>query len=309
MTITNGTVIIKKDADNLLGVSIGGGAPSCPCLYIVQIYDGTMVQKDGTLEAGDEITSICGKSVKGKTKNEVAMIIKSSPDDVVVGYNKLHADPKQGKSLDIILKKVKHRLVEKMGSSTADTLGLSRAILCNDSLIKKLRELDRNEMVYKNLMDFGNSMAKGYAEFMKCLKEMNDVFSIIAAKEPQKRASETFRQFAEQHNNVEKIGQDFLLNLKPVSDLIENQKANLHETVLKNGQNNFLKCLQILVDIGTYLTKAIPDMKLTIKKYADQKFEYLSYCLKVKEMDDEEANYLSMEEPLYRIETGNYEYR
>ena len=27
--------------------------------------------------------------------------------DVTINYNKLHADPKQGKSLDIVLKKVK----------------------------------------------------------------------------------------------------------------------------------------------------------------------------------------------------------
>ena len=39
---------------------------------------------------------------------------------------------------------------------------------------------------------------------------------------------------------------------------------------------------QILSDLGTYLHKAIPDTKLTIKKYLDVKFEYLSYCLKVK---------------------------
>ena len=39
--------------------------------------------------------------------------------------------------------------------------------------------------------------------------------------------------------------------------------------------------MQILHDLGTYLNKAIPDTKLTIKKYADVKFEYLSYCLKV----------------------------
>jgi len=39
------------------------------------------------------------------------------------------------------------------------------------------------------------------------------------------------------------------------------------------------------------------------------KFEYLSYCLKVKELDDEEITYCSADEPLYRIETGNYEYR
>lgn len=69
----------------------------------------------------------------------------------------------------------------------------------------------------------------------------------------------------------------------------------------------------MLHDLNTYLHKAIPDTKLTIRKYLDVKFEYLvritrlfctcvetsrhvmmmmfvfqSYCLKVKEMDDEE---------------------
>ena len=67
--------------------------------------------------------------------------------------------------------------------------------------------------------------------------------------------------------------------------------------------------LQVLEDLETYLKKAIPDTKLTIKKYADVKFEYLSFCLKVKEMDDEEASYASVGEPLYRVEAGNIEYR
>ena len=48
---------------------------------------------------------------------------------------------------------------------------------------------------------------------------------------------------------------------------------------------------------------------MTIGRYADAKFEYLSYCLKVKEMDDEEQSYHSLQEPSYRVETGNYEYR
>lgn len=34
-----------------------------------------------------------------------------------------------------------------------------------------------------------------------------------------------------------------------------------------------------------------------------------SYCLKIKEMDDEEYAYQAMQDPLYRVETGNYEYR
>ncbi len=31
--------------------------------------------------------------------------------------------------------------------------------------------------------------------------------------------------------------------------------------------------------------------------------------LQVKEMDDEDVSYASLGEPLYRVETGNYEYR
>jgi len=34
-----------------------------------------------------------------------------------------------------------------------------------------------------------------------------------------------------------------------------------------------------------------------------------SYCLKVKEMDDEEYSFAALQESLYRVETGNYEYR
>lgn len=31
----------------------------------------------------------------------------------------------------------------------------------------------------------------------------------------------------------------------------------------------------MVADLNTYLTKAIPDTRLTIEKYADAKFEYL----------------------------------
>ena len=37
MTVTSGKVTISKDSGNLIGISIGGGAPLCPCLYIVQV--------------------------------------------------------------------------------------------------------------------------------------------------------------------------------------------------------------------------------------------------------------------------------
>lgn len=52
MTLTSGTCTLKKDTQNLVGISIGGGAPLCPCLYIVQIFDNTPAAKDGSLAAG-----------------------------------------------------------------------------------------------------------------------------------------------------------------------------------------------------------------------------------------------------------------
>uniref|UniRef100_A0A182R3C0 PRKCA-binding protein n=1 Tax=Anopheles funestus TaxID=62324 RepID=A0A182R3C0_ANOFN len=280
MTVSSGTVVIKKDTSNLIGISIGGGAPLCPCLYIVQVFDGTPAAREGTLQSGDELLGVNGVSVKGKTKVEVAKMIQSATEEVMIHYNKLHADPTQGETLDIVLKKMKHRLVERMSSSTADTLGLSRAILCNDSLVKRLQELERTETMYKGLVDHARRMLKAHFDVLQTYQAFGNMFASISVREPQPRASEAFRIFGELHRNMEKDGIKMIKSLKP-----------------------------ILADMGTYLHKAIPDTKLTVKRYADAKFSYLSYCLKIKEMDDEEHGYAAIQEPLYRVETGNYEYR
>lgn len=95
------------------------------------MFDGTPASTCGELEAGDELTGVNKISVKGKTKTEVpvpllglravregelvggkvARMIQSTEGEVLLNYNKLHADPKQGKSLDIVLKKMKHKMV------------------------------------------------------------------------------------------------------------------------------------------------------------------------------------------------------
>lgn len=121
-------------------------------------------------------------------------------------------------------------------------------------------------------------MLKAHYDVIQCFSMFARNFAEM--KEPQQIASETFRLFSEMHRNMEKDGLKMLKAVKPV-----------------------------LSDLGTYLTKAIPDTKLTIRRYADAKFTYLSYCLKVKELDDEEHTYAALQDPLYRVETGNYEYR
>ena len=52
MKITTGSCVLTKDESNLVGISIGGGAPFCPCLYIVQVFDNTPASKNGQLAAG-----------------------------------------------------------------------------------------------------------------------------------------------------------------------------------------------------------------------------------------------------------------
>nr|CAG4649337.1 EOG090X06GA [Scapholeberis mucronata] len=280
MTITTGSVLLEKDGSNLIGISIGGGAPYCPCLYIVQIFDNTPASRDGTLQSGDEIIGVDNVPVKGKTKSEVAKMIQASQNSVSIKYNKLHAEPSQGKTLDLILKKVKHRLVENLSSSTADALGLSRAILCNDSLLKRLDDLKRCEGMYRGLV-----------EHTRRLLQL------------QPRASEVFTKFGEIHRQMERYGVQMIKQLKPVFNRSESS------TKLTYSQWQLFYFQKVLSDLGTFLHKAIPDTRMTIGRYADAKFEYLSYCLKVKEMDDEEQSYHSLQEPSYRIETGNYEYR
>lgn len=78
MTLTTGIcTLIKDEKTTRVGISIGGGSPNCPCVYIVQVFDNTAAAKDGTLAAGDEILSINGQTVKGMTKVQVAKFIQT----------------------------------------------------------------------------------------------------------------------------------------------------------------------------------------------------------------------------------------
>lgn len=44
---------------------------------MVQVFDNTPAAKDGTMQAGDEIVGVNGKSMRGKTKVDVARAIQA----------------------------------------------------------------------------------------------------------------------------------------------------------------------------------------------------------------------------------------
>lgn len=58
---------------------MGGTSPPVPPSHLCmrpQVFDNTPAALDGTVAAGDEITGVNGKSIKGKTKVEVAKMIQ-----------------------------------------------------------------------------------------------------------------------------------------------------------------------------------------------------------------------------------------
>lgn len=69
---------IFKDDEDHIGIAIGGGAPYCPCIYIVQVFEGSPAAKDERLRPGDEILAINGISVKGSDKAAVAKLIRQT---------------------------------------------------------------------------------------------------------------------------------------------------------------------------------------------------------------------------------------
>ncbi len=57
-----------------------------------------------------------------------------------------------------------------MSSATADTLGLSRAILCNDSLLKRLQDLKRTETMYRGLVEHTRRLLRCYYDLCQVYK-------------------------------------------------------------------------------------------------------------------------------------------
>jgi hypothetical protein len=71
LKITSGNCTLKKDDGNLVGISIGGGAPLCPCLYIVQVFDNTPASRDGSLAAGMNLALFFPANNDIKTLNTI----------------------------------------------------------------------------------------------------------------------------------------------------------------------------------------------------------------------------------------------
>ncbi|KAI1701357.1 arfaptin-like domain-containing protein [Ditylenchus destructor] len=272
---------IQKDEENHIGVAIGGGAPFCPCLYVVQVFEGSPAAKDNRVKVGDEILSVNGIGCKGQDKTMVAALIRQSASPIRLSFNKLQFDvEEQSQTLEIALKKFKHWMVESMDPKTADALGLSRAILCNDLMSRLMDKLETNANFYKQLVKKCQDIAKSHYHISLAQDSFGSAFCEAASRETATEDQELFAALGECHKAFRK------------------EQANLVS-----------KMDNLITQLQNYATKAIPDTQKSIRKYLDAKFEYLSFCLKMKELEDEEAALNTTVDYLPRLESGNYEYR
>ena len=122
-----------------------------------------------------------------------------------------------------------------------------------DNLVKRLNELEGIEFMYQGISQYVRQLAKAFVDLCHMYKEFGEIFSTIGVREPQPEASLTFSKFGEMHRSIEKKGIEMLKSIKIM-----------------------------MGDMNTFINKAVPDTRLTIKKYADVKFEYLvclsSFC-------------------------------
>lgn len=96
----SGSVTLIKGKNNMIGISIGGGAPLCPVLYVVQVcphnnlsfslslfplhlfflspkvFHRTPAYEDGNLCPGDELVTVNGVSLRGLSRKQAADIIQ-----------------------------------------------------------------------------------------------------------------------------------------------------------------------------------------------------------------------------------------
>lgn len=166
-----------------------------------------------------------------------------------------------------------------MSLGIVDVLGLSWVILCNDGFVKRLEELEWIVELYKGMMEYIKNFLWVFYELLQIYWVFGDVFFVIGVWEFQLVVSEVFVKFVDVYCSIEKFGIWFLKIIK-----------------------------LMLMDLNMYFNKVILDICFIIKKYLDVKFEYLLYCLKVKEMDDEEYSCIVLGEFFYWVSIGNYEY-
>ena len=165
-----------------------------------------------------------------------------------------------------------------------------------DSMVRRLQELEGTSCFYEGLVERVRKYLRAHYAVAETHHELGDVFAEIGCKELQPAAAEAFTKFAESHRCAVHARPSSLFSLWFSGPSLRDSRTRIarcgtysRSTVLvyllnvlrrqleRGGAEFVRKASAVVGDFNTFLVRAIPDMRLTVNKYLDAKFEYLVF--------------------------------
>eukprot|EP00123_Amoebidium_parasiticum_P013273 comp21868_c2_seq1/m.31277 comp21868_c2_seq1/g.31277 ORF comp21868_c2_seq1/g.31277 comp21868_c2_seq1/m.31277 type:complete len:423 (-) comp21868_c2_seq1:79-1347(-) len=277
------TVELRK-ANNTLGLSVGGGAPLCPCLYVARIYPGEPASQQHLLEVGDELVAVNGQSLSGMSRDQAAEVMRQAGNIVRISYIKFDTNSVE-ETFDLRFNVGVNTLIvgmaELMGKDAVDSFQLHEQVeLESDDLLRQLeqfkrtndshRALPRQLLMYKNAVA---DMADSHKQLAECL-------IAEVAKQTDQSLFKCAEKTAAAHKGTQKALDVVVAAMHPFYDSME-----------------------------TLADKALGDYQMTLDKYFAVRKGHVALSMAIRELDVEEKAVADRNGRLERCSTGNIKYR
>lgn len=292
-------VSLPRNDDGSIGLALGGGAPHCPCIYITAVRRGTVTtpldetpppppRSPGEIECGDEIVSINGSAVAGKTMEEVQELLVGS-EPIALAIRPL---PEQIPSKDSVLLKANvtkskfQRLFSdklRLSKFVTDALGIYRVDLKGEAVAvfkKRIENFEKTRQMYQQLVKRTKKYLEELDGLVHVQGELGDFLGIVAGNEVDASLHTRLSAITSSHKSL----QAALANMKQPAEFVCGQ-------------------------MQTFLDKAIPDAKLTQQAYEKARSKYLAHCVVIHEFSDRQDYASATSQTLKRMSTGNYIFR
>lgn len=300
LELTEHEITIEKPVENsILGLTLSGGIPVCPFVYISHLTKDSLASESG-LQLGDEISGINNVDISFRLRRKDVKEIIESEIKLVLSVRRIVVDhdvvAKKSASLEMKYQKMKHKFIEKhLEDSTADAIGFTRAILAND--------LAQDHIVWvKSKQEFLTGFKLKLDDLIGFYQNQADTYLTLS-----EACSTAFSNKNNKDNSPTSDPPDEPLTVKlpKTNKTLNHGILDAHSKHAQTAKGlNF--CRNKLIEFEQ--TKLATTVQI-LEIYEHDKYEFLSFFLKMKEMEEEENDAIYNNIPCWRLESGNYDYR
>ncbi|KAL7678082.1 hypothetical protein ACOME3_004311 [Neoechinorhynchus agilis] len=189
----------------------------------------------------------------GYSVDKAAKLIKElEGPEIRITYKKLLVNVSTflDSDMEMFIKQLKHKFVEKVDSGIADFLGITRAVIRNDPLVTKMKHLDNLYRFHDRLIPLLRKYEKGSQKLFSIHREFGNALADMGARDPQESASDAFTRLGDAHRAIE----------------------------AKEEHLRKILC-EVVGRMRNFVTNIFPDLEETKKRYLSAKYDFLSCCL------------------------------